>query len=137
MDFNEHSEMTELAEINMTPMVDVMLVLLIIFMVTMPFVYQSVDVSVPELNTEQTQQQSSHQVKITLSGELYIDNMLTSRLQLQRQLKHLAQLKLKPDININADKQVSYQQLIELMVLIQSSGLERIQFVTPISTSSN
>ncbi|NQY89928.1 MAG: biopolymer transporter ExbD [Colwellia sp.] len=129
--------MTELAEINMTPMVDVMLVLLIIFMVTMPFVYQSVDVSVPELNTEQTQQQSSHQVKITLSGELYIDNMLTSRLQLQRQLKHLAQLKLKPDININADKQVSYQQLIELMVLIQSSGLERIQFVTPISTSSN
>jgi biopolymer transport protein ExbD len=132
MDFNEENDMVEFAEINMTPMVDVMLVLLIIFMMSIAFVYHSVDVNVPEFSKNSGKQSHSVVLNIDLDGQLYIDNQLVSAQQLKQQL---AQRHIESTININADKQVSYQQLIELMLLIQSTGLEKIQFVTPITSN--
>ena len=136
MDFNDNNDMAEVAEINMTPLVDVMLVLLIIFMVTMPFVYQSIEVKVPELVDSAVATQQSIEIKISESGQLFLSNKTLSRQQLIQNLANSAAATLKPEVNITAEQQVSYQQLIELMLLIQSTGLERIQFVTPI-TSSN
>ena len=130
MDFNDSNDMVEVAEINMTPLVDVMLVLLIIFMVTMPFVYHSVEVNVPEVVDSAIEKQQSVEIKISKSGQLYLYNKAIARPQLAQDLANSAAATLKPEVNISADQQVSYQQLIELMLLIQSTGLDRIQFVT-------
>ena len=130
-DSNDSNDMVEVAEINMTPLVDVMLVLLIIFMVTMPFVYHSVEVNVPELVNSTVERQQSVEVKISKSGQLFLYNKAISRQQLIQNLANSAVTTLKPEVNISADQQVSYQQLIELMLLIQSTGLDSIQFVTP------
>ena len=121
-----------LSEINITPMVDVMLVLLVVFIITAPLMTNAIKVNLPD--TETTVQIEEPKKPVVLSiddqGKIYLDK---DEYALETIESELANRKLQdPDIrlNLNADETVPYGVVAKVMVLIEKAGIERLSFVT-------
>lgn len=123
-----------LAEINITPMVDVMLVLLIIFMVTAPLLQQGIDVALPEVSASATEaSQNDLVLSINGKGVVYLgnDSKTTYSLEtLQPKLTGIFQNKEKKELYLRADKDVSYGYVVQVMALSQKAGVERLGMIT-------
>lgn len=119
------------AEINVTPLVDVMLVLLIIFMVTAPMMSQGVEVDLPETTAKPLRQQEKPIViTINKKGVIYIDRIKVSPTLLKQKLTTLAKKKKNNPIFLNADKRVPYGKVVKVMADIKDSGFEKLGMIT-------
>ncbi len=121
-----------LSEINITPMVDVMLVLLVVFIITAPLMTNAIKVNLPD--TETTVQIEEPKKPVVLSideqGRIYLDK---DEYSLDVIESELANRKLQdPEIrlNLNADETVPYGTVAKVMVLIEKAGISRLSFVT-------
>ncbi|MDX1692623.1 MAG: biopolymer transporter ExbD [Ketobacteraceae bacterium] len=120
-----------MAEINMTPLVDVMLVLLIIFMITMPVITRQLSVQLPETQSGDTaQQQDILMVQVTADGVVMLDNQALTLETLRSAL--VAAAAAKPDIKVHlaADRQVYYGEVMSVMDIIRDAGIHSLGFVT-------
>ncbi len=119
------------AEINVTPLVDVMLVLLIIFMVTAPMMTQGLEVDLPEATTKALHQQEEPLVvTIKKEGEVYLKKEKVTSLSLQQQLKELSLEQKKEGIFLRADKNVPYGVVTSIMADIHSAGFDKLGMIT-------
>ena len=121
-----------MADINVTPLVDVMLVLLIIFMVTAPMMTQGVDVDLPETTpTPLRQQEEPLVVTITGKGEIFLNKIKGDRTLLRQQLGNLAKNggKNQP-IFLKADRKVPYGLVVAVMADIKEMGFEKLGMIT-------
>ena len=119
------------AEINVTPLVDVMLVLLIIFMVTAPMMTQGVDVQLPETTTAPLpQKEDPITVTITKKGEIYINRIKADRGLLRQQLTKMAVATPDRPIFLKADQRVAYGLVVEVMADIKKAGFDKLGMVT-------
>lgn len=120
-----------ISEINMTPLVDVMLVLLIIFIITMPVLTQSVLVELPQTSSEPVSSPAdSIAISVQRDGTvLWLDEVVTQQ-QLQDKLTQLAQLPEQPPVQLMADKAVEYQHVLTVLALAQQLGISQLGFVT-------
>jgi biopolymer transport protein ExbD len=123
-------------EINMTPLVDVMLVLLIIFIVTIPVVKQSLEIDLPDVAGISTQQPSDTiEISVTASGEYVLDGQLINEEELKLKFIAIAKhhknqvLDQIPAIQIHGDKQARYERIAQVLSLAQQSGFYKIGFV--------
>ena len=120
------------AEINVTPLVDVMLVLLIIFMVTAPMMTQGVDVDLPE-TTSRPLKQKEKPIVITINGkgEIFLNRIKGNEKVLRQQLQELA-AKGGTDrsIFLKADKKVPYGLVVSVMADIKEAGFEKLGMIT-------
>ncbi len=121
----------EMSEINVTPMVDVMLVLLIVFIVTAPMMTQAVKVNLPK--TEQTEPTPDKHVAIlvvTADGEAMLDDKRVPLPNLEGELKALQ--KRDPDISVQlqADRAAVFDSVAKVMTSAQRSGIGKLSFVT-------
>lgn len=117
------------AEINIIPLVDVMLVLLIIFMLTAPVLKTAFDVQLPESTSAQVVEQTEDIPTISLSenGTMKINGMIV------RGPKELEEILLKikkKEVIIEADKKVDYGKVIQVMDIVKRSGIDRIGLAT-------
>ena len=120
-----------ISEINMTPLVDVMLVLLIIFMITMPVLTQTVLVELPQASAEPTTTQpDSIAISVLRDGSVQWNSETVTAEQLQHKLAQLAQLPQQPPLQLMADKAVEYQHVLNVMALAQQLGITQLGFVT-------
>lgn len=120
-----------ISEINMTPLVDVMLVLLIIFMITMPVLTQSVLVELPQASAEPTSTQAdSIAISVLRDGTVQWNNEAVTAAQLQQKLMQIAELPQQPALQLMADKAVEYQHVLTVMALAQQLGITQLGFVT-------
>jgi len=119
------------AEINVTPLVDVMLVLLIIFMVTAPMMTQGLDVDLPETTTKSLRQEENPiVVTIDKKGEISLDNFSVSQKVLLQELsKYGTDVKEKP-IYLKADKSVAYGIVVSVMADIKQAGFDKLGMIT-------
>ena len=119
------------AEINVTPLVDVMLVLLIIFMVTAPMMTQGVEVELPE-TTAKSLRQEEEPLVVTLSkeGELSIGKIKVDTAQFRQQLGAMGEEEKKRPIYLHADKNVPYGSVVTVMADIKQAGFEKLGMVT-------
>lgn len=121
-----------MSEINMTPLIDVMLVLLVIFMLTAPLMTSKLKLDLPKADTPPTPNAapSVMAIALTADGRLHLAEQDTTLEALARQAA--AQAKQKPDteVQLRADRVVSYGRVAELIGLLQKAGLNRIAFVT-------
>jgi biopolymer transport protein TolR len=121
------------AEINVTPLVDVMLVLLIIFMVTAPMMTQGVDVDLPKTTSKALRQQEEPlMVEIDKEGIIRLGKDKTEvHLALVRQaLEKMPQEKKKEPIYLRADETISYGLVVQVMAKIKQAGFEKLGMVT-------
>ncbi|MEH8017559.1 biopolymer transporter ExbD [Rheinheimera muenzenbergensis] len=120
-----------ISEINMTPLVDVMLVLLIIFMITMPVLTQSVLVELPQASAEPaTAQPDSIAISVLRDGTVLWDSELVTAAQLQQRLRQVAAQPQQASLQLMADKAVQYQHVLTVMALAQQLGIGQLGFVT-------
>ena len=120
-----------MSQINITPMVDVMLVLLIIFMVAAPMLTQGVNVDLPDADAPQIRQQIEPLViSIQKNGDLYIQNKAIDYNQLAPRIS--AMRKAKPDLPVfvRGDGKTPYEHVARVMSLLESSGIKQISLVT-------
>ena len=125
------SEDGMMAELNVTPLVDVMLVLLVIFIVTAPLIVpQSMKVNLPKTQAVAQQDQAKNiQLIISANGEATLNNQSVDDKSLADELRRLA-AEPKTQLQINADKTVPYGRIAEIMAMAQANGVTKLSFVT-------
>jgi biopolymer transport protein ExbD len=118
-------------EINMTPLVDVMLVLLIIFIITVPVMKHSVNVDLPKAQN-QPEETKPETVRLTVDadGKYHWNEFAITDEDLVRQLEAEAAKEPQPDLHIRGDKNVRYERVAQAMAAAQRAGVRKIGFVT-------
>ena len=122
-----------MADINVTPLVDVMLVLLIIFMVTAPLMTAGVQVNLPESRAKPLdQEQKPVQISIDEKGVIYLDNEEVSETALAPMLEEIAAAagEDKPQIYLRADMRLDYGKVMRVMGELNRVGLNKVSLVT-------
>ena len=119
------------SEINVTPLVDVMLVLLIIFMVTAPMMTQGLEVDLPE-TTAKSLQQKEEPVIVTLNkdGKILLGKIEVSQAMFRQQLEKQHGKDTEQPIFLKADKEVAYGMVVTIMADIKSAGFDKLGMIT-------
>ena len=120
-----------MAEINVTPLVDVMLVLLVIFMVTAPMMQQGVQVNLPKADTRaMTPAEESVVVSVDKNGKVFIDKEEVPAGVLRQRLSTLFATRAKKEVFLKADAGVPYGEVVRTMADIKGAGIERLGMIT-------
>ncbi|MEK9794043.1 MAG: biopolymer transporter ExbD [Hyphomicrobiales bacterium] len=124
-----------ISDINVTPLVDVMLVLLIVFMVTAPLLTVGVPIELPKTDAKQMSEESEP-LTITLDkeGNIYIQELEIPFAELGEKLEAIGMGNYDQKIYINGDKNINYEMLMKVMAKINSAGYTSIGLVTDIET---
>ncbi|MGB0574126.1 MAG: ExbD/TolR family protein [Hyphomicrobiales bacterium] len=124
-----------ISDINVTPLVDVMLVLLIVFMVTAPLLTVGVPIELPKTDAKQMSEESEP-LTITLDkeGNIYIQEMEIPFTELAEKLEAIGMGNYDQKIYINGDKDINYEMLMKVMAKINLAGYTSIGLVTDIET---
>jgi biopolymer transport protein ExbD len=121
-----------MAEINVTPLVDVMLVLLIIFMITAPLMSHKIQINLPQANpnTVDTNPPTPIDLAVKESGELYWNDEPVTEAILEAQLRVEATKSPQPELQIRAEKTTQYQKVAAVMAAAKRAGMVKIGFLT-------
>ena len=123
-----------MAEINVTPLVDVMLVLLIIFMITTPLMNHKVKVQLPQAVVQKKEDKKQQIPPITISvteaGELFLNDEPTTRQAIESRLSVEAQKTPQPPVQIRGDKTTPYPLINEVVKIAQAQGMAKVGFIT-------
>lgn len=129
-----------MSEINVTPMVDVMLVLLVIFMITAPLLSAGVAIDLPKAKAKAISQQDNKPLEISLTtkGEIYLGDARVSQDKLASLLKAIAAETTERRVYIKADQKLDYGKVMVVMAAVNTAGFTKIALVTdPTSAKGN
>jgi biopolymer transport protein ExbD len=120
-----------MSEINMTPLVDVMLVLLIIFIITVPVLTHTVKVDLPRVSNEK-QEIKPQTITLTVKadGAVFWDDTPIETAVLELKLSEHAQKQPQPEVHIRGDKAAPYEHVLKTMAAVQQSGLLKLGFIS-------
>ncbi|MBS1983969.1 MAG: biopolymer transporter ExbD [Bdellovibrionales bacterium] len=124
---------TPMADINVIPLVDIMLVLLIISMVTAPFLEQGVNVELPVASgqsLQKTQTEAPIVLYVAKDRNLRLGETPITRAQLAEKLNEVFKNRASKELFVRADKEVPYGAVAEVMARVQAAGIERVGLVT-------
>lgn len=122
---------TPLAEINMIPLIDVMLVLLVIFIVTAPLLTHSVKIDLPHAASHPDVMVDDHiSLAIDRAGRLFWNGQAIDRQSLQQRASQAAKQQPQPELHLSADLTTPYDTLAQVMAAASKAGLVRIAFVS-------
>jgi biopolymer transport protein TolR len=119
------------SEINVTPLVDVMLVLLVIFILTAPLLTSAIRLDLPQSKASQAGEAPvSISLSLSSAGDIFLNDKPVTLEALPNELQRVAIQKPEVEVQLRADQAVPYGQVLNLMGLAQQAGLTRIGFVT-------
>ena len=120
-----------LSEINVTPLVDVMLVLLIIFMITAPMMTHKIPINLPQASTVKNPEEPNIiTLALTADGNLYWNDVSVTKEEWKARIGQAALQKPQPELQLRADKTTQYQALAEIMADAQDAGIIKMGFIT-------
>jgi len=125
-------ELGDMSEINVTPLVDVMLVLLIIFMVTAPLLTQGLEVQLPHAEGRSFELASNNPTKITVaaSGAVYVDGVAVGSRDLDQNLGTMLRARRVKRALLEADRAVPYGRVVAVLDVMNRAGVEQLGMVT-------
>lgn len=124
------NRMGTLSEINVVPLIDVVLVLLIIFMITAPMMIRGIDVQVPRTETRSVNPEERLILSITQQKVIYLDDQQITLGRLEKVLTGLKKRNPEAAIFLRADEKVPYGVVVEVMDVVNKAGIDRLGMVT-------
>jgi biopolymer transport protein TolR len=124
-----------MAEINVIPLVDVVLVLLIIFMVTAPLLYRGIDLKLPKSEVNSIKAEEGKTISVSKARQIYLDSKAVSLRELERSLSTMKEKNPEMNLFLRADRDVPYGLVVQVMDIIKKSGIDRLGMVTEPETS--
>ena len=119
-----------MSDINMTPLVDVMLVLVVIFIITAPLMTSSIKLDLPKTEAAKpVDAPKSVTLVVDKAGQIYLGDQLTNAWLLAESLAQTAKINPNTEVQLRADETVPYGKVVEVMGIAQKAGLNRIGFV--------
>jgi biopolymer transport protein TolR len=130
--FGAEQDESVLADINVTPLVDVMLVLLIIFMITAPMLHQGIEVALPQAEAEALQMEVDDPIVLSINrdGIVYIQEEPVHSTQLVERLQPLIEARSGETVFLKGDRDLAYGRVVEVLDILHRGGIERIGMVT-------
>jgi biopolymer transport protein TolR len=120
-----------MSDINVTPLVDVMLVLLIIFMVAAPMMTQGVDVNLPKTTAKNIKSQDEPlMLTVNKKGEIFLENHAVTLDSLELKIQKIFQNRREKEVLLRADKDVSYGVVIDVIARVKKAGIDKLGMVT-------
>jgi biopolymer transport protein ExbD len=134
--FNQSTKpMMAMSDINVTPMVDVMLVLLVIFITTAPLINHAIKLDLPTAQSPLVaQKMDAITLSIDAKGALYLESETLNFNDLGVRLAALAKRNPQPDLQLRADKETRYEVIAQVMAEAQAQGLSKIGFITDVKS---
>jgi len=126
----DRENQSALSEINVTPLVDVMLVLLIIFMVAAPMMNRGIDVDLPATASAESLDEQRIEITLDTRGQLWLGQRQVHEEFLRDEMKRLAQSRPGAGVFLRADEKTAYGSVLRIMDLIRTSGLTKIAMIT-------
>lgn len=131
MAFSTQEDDSVLSEINITPLVDVMLVLLVAFIITIPALTNAVHVNLPKtVATTPPEQQKSVTVTVDNNGIIYLDNDEVAQANIESRLQNLKATNENLSLHLRADERVPYGPVAKVMAAIEHAGISRVSILT-------
>lgn len=131
MSFQKRSDQEMMSEINVTPLVDVMLVLLVVFIVTAPLLTQATGVKLPQVVATGISSPASPQIiSIDATGVVLLNKMRMTDATLADQLTILASKQPELEVQVDADSAVPYGKVAQIMAIAQRAGVTKLSFVS-------
>ncbi len=129
--FNDNKHSAPMADINVTPMVDVMLVLLVIFIITAPLFTHAIKLDLPSAQSAPAPEKPET-ISLSINGEgtVYWNADVVQQKDLDAKLAIAAQKKPQPELQLRADKSTRYEIIAQVMAAAQSNGMSKMGFVT-------
>lgn len=129
--FNDNNQEGPMADINVTPMVDVMLVLLVIFIITAPLFTHAIKLELPNAQSH-TAPEKPETITLAINGEgkLFWNNVAITREDLTARIAVASEKKPQPELQLRADKSTRYEIIAQVMAAAQTGGMTKIGFVT-------
>lgn len=131
MGFSPNQRKRAISEINVTPLVDVMLVLLVIFMITAPMLNQNLDVNLPDVAAAPSPQ---HEKQVTVSvrkdGRIFVDNVALPQADAEKALGAIVATRKTEPIFLEADEGVPYGRVAKVIGAIQAAGATKLHLAT-------
>ncbi|MES2128898.1 MAG: biopolymer transporter ExbD [Pseudomonadota bacterium] len=129
--FNPNRPHQMMSDINVTPMVDVMLVLLVIFIITAPMFTHAIKIDLPRAQAAVAQQQPlTVTIAIDAKGGIFWNNDAVDSEELEVRLAETAKLATPPELQLRADRATRYEVVAQVMAAAQEHGLNKLGFVT-------
>lgn len=122
--------MVAIDQINVTPLLDLTFLLLIAFMITMPLMEYGTSINPPEMNSDKLPENNFVSVTLTKDGTIMLDKEAVSRNELVKLLHNMSTRTPRPQLLLRGDGSRSYNDIIELLALVRSSGFEDATLVT-------
>ena len=127
--FDEGGKTQPMAEINTTPLVDVMLVLLVIFIITAPLFQQAVPIDLPRVSsTKLDDKPQTIQLALDAAGALHLDGAPATRAAVEA--RFAAAAPSQPELHLRADRATRYEQVADILAVAQRAGISKIAFLT-------
>ena len=129
--FSKSGESAPMAEINMVPLIDVMLVLLVIFIITAPLLTHAVKIALPRAaSTPNVTQPENIQLAVKANGDVYWNGERMDKAQIASRMAASARLDPQPEVHLRADRTTEYEKVAQVMSAAAKAGLTRIGYVT-------
>ena len=129
--FNKSGDSAPMAEINMVPLIDVMLVLLVIFIITAPLLTHAVKIDLPRASSQPNITKPDNiQLGIRADGDVFWNGELVDAATLDVRMKSAAAINPQPELHIRADRTTEYQKVASVMAAAARAGLGKIGFVS-------
>ncbi len=134
MKIKHHEDKSALAEINIVPLVDIMLVLLIIFMITAPMLQEGIDINLPEVSAGSVDvSQEDYILNITEDGQIYINSDTKEKysiVSIEEKLMAAFKDRTNKAVYLRADQAIRYGYVVEVMAALRRAGIEKIGMIT-------
>lgn len=129
-DFQKEDLQAPLAEINMTPLVDIMLVLLVVLLVSAPVINSAITVDLPKEKAQIIDDSKAINIFINRDGEFFLEETKMTAGELERHLQDIAKENSQHKIHLQADKKVAYESVAKVLSIAQKFSLSNISFIT-------
>ena len=120
----------QIRDINMIPLIDVMMFLLVVFIITMPLLEQGIPVRLPSGKASAISSVHNRAITLDLSGRLYLDNKLTTREELMSEMSLMGRADPELTVLVRADEGLAYGRIVEIMKILHDANITKMGLVT-------